>query len=126
MVEDFRVDGIGLHQPVVIMGLVGLGGHLRPLRRVSIGEGAADGVAAFEIPNRLEEAAADDLEGFLDRDRLPERWTRPKVFSSALSAAWPRELPASRSDSGREARRIAVETSLVASVRACTKERLLS
>jgi hypothetical protein len=52
--------------------------------------------------------------------------TRPNVFSSARSAATPRWLPASISDSGNEARTIAVGTSFAASVSACTNDRLLS
>ena len=51
---------------------------------------------------------------------------RPKVFSSACSAVTPRLLPASMSDSGKDASRMAFGTSLIASVSACTKERLLS
>ena len=77
-VEHFRVDGIGLHEAVVIAPFLRFGGKLRSLGNIRIGEGPADTFACPGVSHWLEEPSANNLKSFFGRNRLPERMYPPK------------------------------------------------
>ena len=91
-VEQFRMDGIGGLESPAISALAGGIRELLGLIAVEVGESADHRIARCEarrILNRLEKAAAHDLEAFLWAGRPPGGFYAPKGVLDALQGCLP-------------------------------------
>ena len=110
-IEHLGMDRIGLHQSVVSTAPPGFRRELGSFGHIGIGKGATDRLTSLLVTHRLEQSPPHDLERFFRGDGLPKRlhateslFKCPKCGHAALAAA-------STSDSGNEARTMALGTS---------------
>ncbi len=121
------MDRVGLHEAIIVATFLGLGRKLGTLGDIGVGKGSTHRVTRLVIAYRLEQSPPHDLKRLFGGDWLPKCLDSTKsLFEVTAGLRTPRWLPASTSDSGSDAKTIALGTSFTASVSACTNDRLLS